>query len=76
MTVDRHGLRPRDDKMVGKRNDQRLNPMPLFTLHPSIFNLPSLLLETDTEAEGEVAGARGGVVWLGDERTHSHVGSA
>jgi hypothetical protein len=26
--------------MVGKRNDQRFNPMPLFNLHPSIFTLP------------------------------------
>ena len=39
--MDRHGLRPRDDKSDGFT----------FTLHPSIFTLPSLaFLETDTEA--------------------------
>ena len=44
------GLRPRDDKSVA---------FP-FTLHSSIFTLPSLaFLETDTEAKGIVAVARG-----------------
>jgi hypothetical protein len=57
-TVDRHAFQARDDKVVGKRNDQSLNPMPLFTLHhphftlhhphftlhPSIFTLPSLAI--------------------------------
>ena len=71
-TVDRHGLRPREDKMVGKRNDQRLNPMPLFTLHSSPFTLPSslflpllLLLETNPEAKAVAAAARGVAVALG-----------
>ena len=84
LTVDRHGLRPRDDKgelrdstvrllrasgsplaysprddkMVGKRNGQSL----LFTLHPSIFTLPSLaFLETYTEAYVVIAETGGGV---------------
>jgi len=49
-TVDRHGLRPRDDKSDG---------FP-FTLHPSIFALPSLaFLETYTEAYVAVAGTGG-----------------
>jgi hypothetical protein len=54
--VDRHGLRPRDDKLVDKRNYQRVNLMPHFTLQTSIFTLPSLaFLETDTEAYAVVA---------------------
>ena len=48
--MDRHGLRPRDDKSDG---------FP-FTLHPSIFALPSLaFLETYTEAYVGVAGTGG-----------------
>ena len=44
--VDRHGHRPRDDKSDG---------FP-FTLHTSIFTLPSFaFLETDTEAKGAAA---------------------
>ena len=34
-----HGERPCEDKMVGKRNEHWLNPISLFTLHPSIFTL-------------------------------------
>ena len=65
LTVDRHGLRPRDDKMVGKRNGQSL----CFTLHPSIFTLLSLaFLETNTEAYVEVA-AFGGVAVVALSRT-------
>ena len=39
--VDRHAFQARDDKMVGKRNDQRFNPMPLFNTHSSKFSLHS-----------------------------------
>ena len=39
--VDRHGLRPRDDNMVGERNNQKFNPMPLFTLQSSPFKIQS-----------------------------------
>ena len=43
--VDRHAFQARDDKVVGQRNDQRLNPMPLFpfTLQNSLFTLQSSL---------------------------------
>ena len=52
---------PRDDKIVSKRNAQSL----CFTLHPSIFTLPSLaFLETYTEAYVAAAAARGEVVAL------------
>ena len=63
--VDRHRLRPRDYKMVDKRNYQRVNLMPHFTLQTSIFTLPSLaFLETDTEAYVGVAETGGEVVAL------------
>ena len=52
-TVDRHGLRPRDDKSDG------------FPFHSSLFTLPLLLLlETYTEAYVVAAGARGGAAAL------------
>ena len=49
-----------------------LHPSP-FTLHPSPFNLPSLLLETNTEAKDVDAGALGVGAALGGTQERLYV---
>ncbi len=61
-TVDRHGLRPRDDKSGGLPFNLQNSP---FTLQSSLFLPWLLLLETNTEAKAVAAVARGVVGALG-----------